>query len=371
MHISEEDWKENAPERMRRAVPYEIRDSAAQDINKACKALKAKEKRFKRELKFKRKKDERTSVALRARQLNCKSGRGSVWPRLFGTTEDRSAMSTERGKSLPLVFEHDCRLLYDRVLKQFFLCMPSAAVVRPDTQGPVDQSGEACGRGIVSIDPGIKTFATCYDPEDGSVYKWGDKPWLLAWLSRKCDRLVSKARDHHGQSRRRILAVAVSIMRRMTDLVSELHRKLSLWLCRNYSVVLLPKFSPRRCGQRKNLPFGKRRSLGKKATRRMMQLGHFRFRQSLEHKCKEFGTKLEVCGEAYTSMTCGSCGKLNRKLSLKDRTYSCPDCGWTADRDANGARNVLLRYLSTEDVEIDENEDRAHRLLPAGSFMPL
>ena len=61
---------------MRNRVPYEIRDSAAQDINKACKALKAKEKRFKRELKFKHKKDDWTSVALRARQLNCKSDRG-------------------------------------------------------------------------------------------------------------------------------------------------------------------------------------------------------------------------------------------------------------------------------------------------------
>ena len=106
--------------------------------------------------------------------------------------------------------------------------MPTAAVVRPDTQGPVDWvRGETCGRGIVSIDTGVKAFATCYDPEDGSMYKWGDRPWLLAWLSRKRDRLVAKAMDHHGQSRRRILKVATGIGRHITNLVSELHRKLS------------------------------------------------------------------------------------------------------------------------------------------------
>ena len=48
----------------------------------------------------------------------------------------------------------------------------------------------------------------------------------------------------------------------------------------------------------------------------MMQLGHFRFRQFLEHKCKEFGTALEICSEAYTSITCGNCGGLGRKLAL-------------------------------------------------------
>jgi putative transposase len=372
MHTAVENWKVNAPERMRDSVPYEIRDSAAQDINKACAALKAKEKKFKRNLKFKRKKDARTSITLGSRQLNCKTDKGSVWPALFGTIKDRSAMQTEKGKSLPLIFEHDCRLVYDRVINQFFICIPSAAVTRPDTQGPVgpwaDQFGDVCGRSIVSIDPGIKTFATCYNPDDGGVYKWGDKPWLLAWLSRKCDRLATKAREHCGHSRRRILKVAARVRRHITDLVSELHRKFSLWLCRNFSVVLLPKFSPKRCGQRKNLPFGKRRSLCKKTTRRLMQLGHFRFRQSLQHKCKEFDTKLEVCSEAYTSMTCGHCGRLNRKLTLRDRVYTCPSCEWTADRDANGARNVLLRYLSTEKIAI---EDLAIRPFPAGCFMPL
>ncbi|RMF57197.1 MAG: transposase, partial [Bacteroidetes bacterium] len=29
------------------------------------------------------------------------------------------------------------------------------------------------------------------------------------------------------------------------------------------------------------------------------------------------------------------------KLTLKDRTYSCDSCGFTADRDENAALNVL------------------------------
>lgn len=370
MCTKESDWVENAPERMKGAIPYEIRDSAARDVHKACAALKAKEKRFDRKLKFKRKKDPRTSATLRSRQLNCKGG-GTVWSMLFGTVHDRSAMRTEKGKTLPSTFEHDCRLVYDRVLGSFWLCVPTEEKkggMRPDTQGHasdpplVDGGGGVANRSnertIVSIDPGVKTFATCYDPRDGSIRKWGDRPYLLGWLSRKCDRLVAKAQRHHGRSRRRILRVAARIRRRMTDLVSELHRQLSLWLCRNFSVILLPRFSARGCCRRKNLPAGKRRGISKKTTRRMMQLGHYRFRISLGHKCEQFGSELVVCSEAYTSMTCGGCGWLNRKLTVRDRVFVCPKCGWTADRDANGARNVLLRYMAMEGVDArDADED--------------
>lgn len=334
------------PERMRN-VPYEIRDSPLRDIVKAVKALRAKEKRFKRKFKFRKKKDAVSSLTLRKRQLNCATGRGDVWPSLFGTTGDRSAMRTEKGKTLPPEFEHDTRLLHERKTGFYYLCVPMTVAPLPETQGrqPPHRTGE--GK-VVSIDPGIRTFATCYDPS-GAVTEWGsgkETTQLLFWLLRKAGRLEEKAKRSKGRHRRRIAAVAARIRKRSTDLVNELHRKLSLWLCKNHSAVLVPKFDTRQIVQHKGRP---KRRLGRKTSGACVRLSHYKFRTYLSNKAREFGTHVVVCDERYTSMTCGSCGKLNRGLG-SSKTFFCPSCGYRADRDHNAARNILLRYVSLNDV---------------------
>ena len=50
------------------------------------------------------------------------------------------------------------------------------------------------------------------------------------------------------------------------------------------------------------------------------------------------------------TQTCSNCG--NRlvkedKLTLSDRTYVCPVCGFTEDRDVNAAKNILKFALQT------------------------
>jgi putative transposase len=41
-----------------------------------------------------------------------------------------------------------------------------------------------------------------------------------------------------------------------------------------------------------------------------------------------------------SSKTCSSCGSVKEKLSLSERTFTCPDCGLEIDRDLNAARNL-------------------------------
>jgi hypothetical protein len=53
------------------------------------------------------------------------------------------------------------------------------------------------------------------------------------------------------------------------------------------------------------------------------------------------------CDEAYTSKTCGKCGKTHAKLG-SNKTFKCPKCDHEADRDISAARNILLRYLTLE-----------------------
>ena len=52
------------------------------------------------------------------------------------------------------------------------------------------------------------------------------------------------------------------------------------------------------------------------------------------------------CKEYWTSKTCGCCGKLNKALKGSS-VFRCisEKCGFVADRDLNGARNILLRQM--------------------------
>jgi putative transposase len=41
-----------------------------------------------------------------------------------------------------------------------------------------------------------------------------------------------------------------------------------------------------------------------------------------------------------SSKTCNGCGHVHRDLTLADRTWVCPGCGATLDRDLNAAQNI-------------------------------
>ena len=41
-----------------------------------------------------------------------------------------------------------------------------------------------------------------------------------------------------------------------------------------------------------------------------------------------------------SSKTCSYCGYINKKLALKDREWTCPDCNTKLDRDKNAAINI-------------------------------
>lgn len=332
-------WRRQAPERLW-GVPAKIRDAAVIDVQNACKALAAKEKTFHRVLKFRRSKDRSQSIRLESQMLNCKTKK-SLFAPIFGTTTDRSCMDVGRQKALPPLFESDCAIVYERLLDRYRLCTAVEIDARPETQGPGY---------IAAIDPGIRTFATLYDPGRERIVEWGVRGGrkdgqakgteLLGWLTRKIGRLERAARQAHGRRRRSIRDLANRIRQRVKDLTDEMHHKLAIWLCKSYEVVLLPKFSPRRLSRR-----SKKRSMCSNSVRQMSQMAPFRFRMYLLHKAREYGTRVVVCDEYYTSKTCTACGLLHHKLGAA-KTFVCPHCHVRYDRDAGAARNILLRYIA-------------------------
>ena len=71
------------------------------------------------------------------------------------------------------------------------------------------------------------------------------------------------------------------------------------------------------------------------------------FTRQLEYKANWAGrTYVEIDRFFPSSKRCSCCGFVKDKLPLDVRSWICPECGTTHDRDLNAARNVLAAGLA-------------------------
>lgn len=78
-----------------------------------------------------------------------------------------------------------------------------------------------------------------------------------------------------------------------------------------------------------------------KSNHKLANQSWYTFRILLEYKCNMYGKELKKVDPRYTSKTCSSCGYINHDLRLYDRTWTCPNCNTTHDRDINASINIL------------------------------
>ena len=79
-----------------------------------------------------------------------------------------------------------------------------------------------------------------------------------------------------------------------------------------------------------------------------------------------------------SSKLCSNCGAIHKHLTLADRTYICPSCGFTIDRDINAAINLkekmkqtLIGGVTAEFMRVDPhrlNEDLAINQVKAMAY---
>ena len=167
-------------------IPYEMRDGVLRDAIKAvaaadalmeAKALKVKAERADGwHFKFRRKKDITESIQLRSRNLNSKS---EWFAALFGPGKMQSC------HPLPAKFETDVRIIHNKRLQRHCLIVAippkkAQSVSGGDSQVPTNNepmdvvmnTERETEMSVTSIDPGVRTFLTCFDPEGNST-KWG------------------------------------------------------------------------------------------------------------------------------------------------------------------------------------------------------
>jgi len=123
------------------------------------------------------------------------------------------------------------------------------------------------------------------------------------------DSTRSKKRQHLRRRQARL-------RKDVQNLKTELHRKAARLLCANYDVILLPHFDTADMAAHEHPDSGKRRVLNNKTVRKMLCWGHYSFKRMLHAKAREAHGQVTVLDvdEAYTSKTCGQCGRLHEKL---------------------------------------------------------
>jgi len=195
---------------------------------------------------------------------------------------------------------------------------------------------------IISLDPGVRTFQTGYDPT-GAVFEWGKGDMSrVTRLGYAIDQLVSRSTEKTLKSKKRKkLKKAEHRMRlKIKHLIKDCHRKLAKFLCEAFDVILLPSFETSQMVTKEG---PKKRKINSKTVRQMLTWSHYGFKQTLLSKAREYPwVEVKIVNEAYTSKTCTWCGLINDKLG-GSKTFRCKSCGTVVDRDYNGARNIYLK----------------------------
>lgn len=311
--------------------PYEIRDGTIRDMVSGIKTA-IKEKGWDLKLKFRSKKNDHESIQMRSRDYRKD---GKIYPSFI-----QDCFLPKIAKEiLPNELSHDCRLMRTR-LGEYYLCLVEDISIRSENQAPKFEKGNEA-EGIISLDPGVRTFMTGYSPRGLSVeWGWNDMQRIYR-LCYRIDKLQSKySKMTNKRKRTRLENAAAKMRRKIRNLRDDVHRKLIKYLMETYTVILLPKFDTSKKVKRVN------RKINSKCARAMMNWCHYRFRQRLVDKAREYPwVKVIITEEPWTSKTCGYCGFIHHNLG-SSKTFNCPSCKQTSDRDIHAARNILLRYLT-------------------------
>ena len=229
--------------------------------------------------------------------------------------------------------ETSIEVIHDKVMDKYYVHIPVGQNWSPSTdiRNENQMKYTVNKDSVLSLDPGVRKFLVGYDPNGNNIFFGEDAQIKLI------EHLLEVDKTTDGTH--------LVKWRKISNLIDELHWKCINYLITNYSVILLPDF---RVSQ-----MLRGRKLGRMTKRLLSMFSFYRFKHRLIYKCERHGKKLYIVDESYTSKCCGVCGNIDRNLGSK-KVYKCEKCGIQMDRDASGARNILLKHLTKRDNLISD-----------------
>ncbi len=199
----------------------------------------------------------------------------------------------------------------------------SIAVEMPD-QKTLPRPGE-CG-----LDAGVLRLATL---SDGTTFE-NLRPLRnrLHKLARLQQRLAGAQPGSHNRAK--LKARIARVHKRIRDIRNDILHKLTTWIADRYGFVAVEDLNVKGMTQNHCLAL----SLADAALGRLLDL--------LETKVVSAnGQMVKVDRFFPSSKRCARCDHRRDDLTLADRVFVCPACGFTADRDHNAALNLLQEGL--------------------------
>ena len=181
---------------------------------------------------------------------------------------------------------------------------------------------------FVGVDVGCTTLATA---SDGTVCESPARLKDLERQLRRKQRLL--ARKQKGSSNRAKARLKVArTWQRINNIKQDAVHKFTATVAKNHGTVCIEKLDVKGMKEGDN-----------KYVRKGVQLSCMsEILRQLKYKCNSF---IEVDRYFPSSKTCSNCHSLKADLDLSDRTYHCPSCGHTINRDLNAALNLLKEGL--------------------------
>ena len=220
-------------------------------------------------------------------------------------------------KNKNIVIENDNRLVKQK--GEYYLLVP-ISVKQQEFKKPINYCG---------IDPGIRTFMTCFGNNGCIEYK--HNKLLLDKLNKKLYYLKQlRTLSFHNKR------VALNkIETKKNNIINEVHWKTINSILSSNDVILY--------GDIKSHNIVKK-SKNSKLNQDFNDLKFYSFKQRLLYKSICYNKLVIMVNEAYTTKTCSCCGTINNNVGSSE-IFNCTNCNKYIGRDVNAAKNILLKGI--------------------------
>lgn len=180
----------------------------------------------------------------------------------------------------------------------------------------------------VGIDFGLKTYMTM---SDGTTV---ESPRFLKTdlpsLQKKGRKLsMSKQHSHHREQNRKELN---RLYERIVNKRNAWQWQLAHGLCRQYDRIFIEDL--------------RLTGMTKLWGRKMSDLSHAEFVNKLEYVAGKYDVTVHKIDRFFPSSKTCTCGYVNKELTLRDRHWTCPECGTRHHRDELAACNILRQGIA-------------------------
>ena len=223
----------------------------------------------------------------------------------------------------------------------------------------------------LGIDWGVKTFLTCFDGKESFSFDF-DEEVIKKKISavNKANEMLSKTmiplKKKNKFSKQRYLyqknyfyalKKLNKARKKMENYKDDCIKQTAFWINKNYDSVTLESIS------------GKFLQKSRASASTLPVKPFYKFKRLLTEKFDEYDKKVYKVPFGYPStQKCSNCGRvLEKKLTLSNRVFICPNCGYKDDRDINAAKNLFqekeqISQIILQDPETLEKREYLYKL---------